>query len=97
MVPQSVLGAGTPSPKKPSAASSKIESATWKVANTTMVPTALGMMCRLMIRLRLPPMTRTAWTYSRVRKESVSPRMSRAGTSQLTKAITRINRISDEW
>ena len=51
MVPQSVWGAGTPRPMKPSAASSRIESATWKVANTTMVPTELGMMCRPMIRL----------------------------------------------
>ena len=62
-----------------------------------MVPIALGMMCRLMIRSRLPPMTRTACTYSRVRNDSVSPRMSRAGISQLTKAMTTMSSASDEW
>ena len=45
-MPQSVRGAGMPRPRKPRAASSRMESATWKVANTTMVPMALGMMWR---------------------------------------------------
>ena len=30
----------------------------------------------------VPPITRTAWTYSRVRRVSASPRTSRAGASQ---------------
>ena len=42
-------------------------------------------------------MTLTAWTYSRTRSVSVSPRMSRAGTSQATKAMTRISSVSDGW
>ncbi len=77
-------GSGMPSPMKPRAASKRMESATWKVANTTMVPMELGTMCRPTMRAFEPPMTRTAWTYSRTRRVSVSPRTSRAGTSQLT-------------
>ena len=65
-------------------------SATWKVAFTTMVPIELGMMWRKTIRLRLPPMMRTACTYSWTRKVSVSPRISRAGMSQATTAMTMI-------
>ena len=72
-------------------------SATWKVALTMMVPMALGRMWRRTIRRRLPPMTRTACTYSRTRSVSVSPRMSRAGTSQETKAMTRISTVSVGW
>ena len=45
------------------------------------------------MRRRLPPMTRTAWTYSRTRKVSVSPRMSRPGTSHDTKAMTKIRKL----
>ena len=64
-------------------------SATWKVALTTIVPMVLGMMWRKRSGVRLPPMTRTACTYSRTRRVSVSPRISRAGTSQDTKAMTK--------
>ncbi len=72
-------------------------SATWKVALTMMVPMALGTMWRRTIRRRLPPMTRTAWTYSRTRSVSVSPLMSRAGTSHDTKAMTRISTVRVGW
>ena len=61
-----------------------MESAIWNVAKTTMVPTELGMTWRPMMRVRPPPITLTAWTYSRTRRVRVSPRMSRAGTNQLT-------------
>ena len=42
-------------------------------------------------------MTRTASTYSRTRSDSVSPRTSRAGTSQAVKPMTRIRIVSDGW
>ena len=48
--PQSVSGAGTPRPMKPSAASSRIASATWNVALTMIVPIVFGMMWRSTIR-----------------------------------------------
>ena len=56
------------------------------------VPTALGIMWRTTIRPPPPPIARTAWTYSRVRRVSVSPLMSRAGTSQAASAT--MNTIS---
>ncbi len=62
-----------------------------------MVPMALGMMCRPTIRLFPPPITRTASTYSRTRSVSVSPRMSRAGINQLTKAMTTMRSASEAW
>ena len=46
------------------------------------VPIEFGTMCRVIARLLRPPMTFTAWTYSLVRRVSVSPRMSRATPSQ---------------
>ena len=44
--------------------------------------TAFGRMCLTTERIGTPPITRTACTYSRVRKVSVSPRMSRATPNQ---------------
>ena len=40
----------------------RMASATWKVALTTMVPTALGAMCLNTARALLPPITRIACT-----------------------------------
>ena len=59
------------------------------------VPIVLGMMCRTTIRASVPPITRTASTYSRVRRLSVSPRIKRAGVSQATSATmkTSIGRL----
>ena len=87
-MPQSVFGAGTPRLRKPSAASSRIASATWKVALTMIVPIVFGMMWRTTIRRFEPPITRPASTYSRTRSVSVSPRISLAGTSQAVNPIT---------
>ena len=81
----------------PSAASSRIASATWNVALTMIVPIVFGMMCRSTMRALPPPMTRTASTYSRTRSDSVSPRTSRAGTSHAVRPITRIRISSDGW
>jgi predicted Na+-dependent transporter len=67
-----------------------MESATWKVAFTMIVPTVLGMMCRTIIRRRVPPAERTACTNSLVRKLSVSARTSRAVTSQPSTPMTTI-------
>ena len=66
-----------------------------KVALTMIVPMLLGMMWRRTIRVRLPPMTFTACTYSRWRSESACPRISRAGISHETKAMTKMNTVSE--
>ena len=70
-------------------------SATWNVALTTIVPDGVGDDVTQDDAARLPPMTRTAWTYSRTRSVRVSPRMRRPGTSQATKAMTRMRRLSE--
>ena len=55
-----------------------IASATANVAWTMIVPIALGTMCLTTTAQRRPPIPLTACTYSRVRRESVSPRTRRA-------------------
>ena len=55
-----------------------------------MVPMAFGAMCRSTARALLPPITRIAWTYSRTRSDSASPRTSREVVSHEVIAITPI-------
>ena len=66
-----------------------------KVAFTMMVPMLFGMMWRRTMRLRVPPITRTACTYSRTRSDSACPRMSRAGISHETKAMTKMKTMRE--
>ena len=60
--PQFAAGGGMPSPRKLRLARARMASATWNVALTMIVPMAFGMMCRMIIRRRDPPIIQTAST-----------------------------------
>ena len=78
MTPQEGSGGGMPTPRKPSAASSRIALATISGKNTITVEIRLGRISENMIRRWPAPCARAASTNSFSRSESTWPRIGRA-------------------
>ena len=78
IVPQDGSGGCTPTPRKPSAASSRIALATISGKNTITVEDRLGRISETMIRSEPAPWARAASTNSFSRSDSTWPRIGRA-------------------
>ena len=83
MFPHVGMLEGTPAPRYEREASVSISPPTRNVANTTIVLTTFGVMCRTMIRRFEPPATLDAETYSLVLSVSVSALTLRTLPAQL--------------